>query len=454
MIDLQAYQLAFQTMSSKIFEAEVNAEIHDTVVVYVDEKTRNGVEISKKSALYVRASGEKTGYYYTEDLQEDAMHAIETAYENSLYSENVGCEDMNREPKVVDFGEETAEQDVDTLSDLAIRLLKTLKSHMEFPKEDITIWGALKAETFGQQVANSHGFEASCVKPLYILEVGACVTVDGQVYGSGASLAAGNIKCFNLKQAAQDISMKCRVQMNPVKSFVSGDYPVILGNSVVYYLFATGWQFFSGVKYLNGSSAFCGKLGEKISDNYLEITDKVLENGSGFPIFCDCEGSVGVDASIIRKGVWNGLLHNRTSANRMGKELTGNAGRRPLLSGTICTDILVTPKNFCVEPGEHSLEEMKKHMGDGILITESFDVFHTLDIATGDFSIPCYGIQIENGEEKGGFNGLTMTGNFRDLLANIVEVGAETMLHPMIALDNYGIQSCPIRLSHLYLSGE
>ena len=454
MIDLEKYKIAFRDMPSQIQEAEVNAEIHDTVIVYVSEEERNGVEISKKSALYVRASGEKTGYYYTEDLQEDAMCAIKMAYENGLYSENAQCEDMCQESKTLDFGEEKAEQNVEVLSALAMELLKTVKSHMEFPKEKITVWGSLKAENFGQQVVNSHGLEVCCVKPLYILEIGACVDVEGQVYGSGASLAAGNVKYFDLKQAAKDISMKCRVQMKSTKPFVAGEYPVILGNSVVYYLLATGWQFFSGVKYVNGSTVLKEKIGEKISYRCLELTDKVWKEGKGFPILCDCEGSVGANASIIKDGVWCGFLHNRTSAKQMAQSLTGNAGRRPLLSGTICTDVLVTPKNFCIEPGTASLEEMKSHMGNGILLTESFDVFHTLDIATGDFSIPCYGIRIEDGEEKEGFTGLTMTGNIRSLLANVVEVGLEEMLHPMIAVDNYGIGSCPIRLESLYLSGE
>ncbi len=147
----------------------------------------------------------------------------------------------------------------------------------------------------------------SCIVPV-VFEAGDCGVFWHEACGhnleSGASLAAGSIKYFDLKQAARDISMKCRVQMKPAKHFVSGEYPVILGNSVVSYLFATGWQFFSGVKYLNKSSAFSGKLGEKISDKCLAITDKVLEAGSGFPILGDCEGSVGAgDFSIPCYGI-------------------------------------------------------------------------------------------------------------------------------------------------------
>jgi len=454
MIELQSYKSAFQKMPSKIYEAEVNAEIHDTVVVYVDENARNGVEISQKTALYVRASGKKTGYYYTEDLEEDALQAIETAYENGLYSENTHCEELDQRQIKYDFGEENAEKNVDILTSWAIDLLKKLKSYMEFPSESVTIWGSLKAETFGQKVVNSHGFEAGYVKPLYILDVGAYVEIEGDAFGSGTSLAAGNIDAFDLQQAAKDISLKCRTLRNPSATFASGEYPVILGNSVVYYLFATGWQFFSGFKYVNRSTALEGMLGEKISNKCLSITDCVPEDGRGFSISCDCEGSEGKKSSIIKEGRWTQCLQNRMTAKEMGQDLTGNAGRRPLLSGTICTDIVVTPKNFCVEPGWSNLEELKKHMGNGILLTQSFDVFHTLDIATGDFSIPCHGIRIEDGKETEGLLGLTMTGNFRDLLADIVEVGSEAILHPMIALENYGIQSCPLRLTRLHLSGE
>ena len=93
-------------------------------------------------------------------------------------------------------------------------------------------------------------------------------------------------------------------------------------------------------------------------------------------------------------------------------------------------------------------------MGDGILITEYFDLFHSLDISSGNFSVPCYGVLIRDGKETGTVFGLNLSGNFRQLLAQVKEVGMDRQIHPMDFLNNYGIGSCPLAVGRLTVSGE
>lgn len=244
------------------------------------------------------------------------------------------------------------------------------------------------------------------------------------------------------------------MQLLPPVSFASGEYPAILSREFVYNLMATAWQAFSGVKYAQGATVFHGQLGKKIGRNCLNITDfRAIEN-SGYEMNCDAEGTVGCDVPIIQNGILTGLMTNQTVAATLNMQPTGNAGRRPLLTGNISIDILVTPKNFCIEPGNVSLAEMMEHMGNGILLTEHSDLYHSLDIASGAFSIPAYGVLVKQGRAVGSLTGLTVSGNLAELFQGIQEVENLRLIRPMDYTNNYGIGACGLRIDRLSISGE
>ena len=59
---------------------------------------------------------------------------------------------------------------------------------------------------------------------------------------------------------------------------------------------------------------------------------------------------------------------------------------------------------------------MLKDMGDGVYITESYDIFHSINIGSGDFAIPCRGIVIKDGKPHHSVTALTICGNLINLL--------------------------------------
>lgn len=453
MMALEQYKKAFLSLPEGIREAEVNGETHDAVSVSVSENELLNVQVSMEKALYIRVSGEKTGYYYTQNLEEDPTEALKTAYANSIYSERTIPEEMNEMPGERVQEEMEAEKDVDVLKSTAFELLQKMKHMMSIPEGTVSLMGTLRAETYGQHTVNSHGVDVCFTHPVYLFDVDAVVSMGEKSFTADISLAAMDWKELEIEKAAAELLLRCEAGFLRPASIAPGEYPVILSNSAVYYMMGTAWQLFSGCKYAEGTTGLTGMLGTEIGAECLTIVDKVFEDAKGFPMYYDSEGVKGEEVLLLDHGVFTGLLHNTASARMLGQVSTGNAGRRPLLFGNIATDILVTPKNICIKPGESSLDDMIEHMKNGILITEAFDIFHTIDISSGEFSIPCCGIKIEDGRAAGYLPSLMMTGNMRDLFRNVKEVGAHAMIHPMVAIQNYGIGTCPLRIESMTVSG-
>ena len=461
MISLERYKEAFACLPEGAAEAEVNAETHRILSVDIRDGEMCGVEVSESTELFVRVSGERTGYAYTQDVNEDPREIIRTAFANSRFSERPQPERMIREARKEVYAGGEAKSDVNELAQAGIRMERELRSRLEalaeggpgggFDARKLEVSVSVKSETYGQHTVNSHGLDAAAESPVCVLRV----SVSAGKESVGTDLVRGDIGDFDPEEIAGPLAWRLGALEREAADFVSGSQEVILSEAAVSQMFMTAWQEFSAVKYADGACALAGLLGEKIAPRALTITDCPLpEKEGGYPAFCDAEGTEGVPVRLVDKGVFAGLMTNQTTAGRLKLPATGNAGRRPLLFGNIATDILVTPKNFCIEPGEFTLAEMEEHMGDGILITEYFDLFHSLDIASGNFSVPCYGIVIMGGKECGCVRGLTLSGNIRDLLGGVTEVGNHRVIHPMEFLENYGIGSCAMRTGRLSVSGE
>lgn len=453
MIALEQYKEAFLSLPEGIREAEVNGETHDAVSVQISENELINVEVSVEKALYIRVSGEKTGYYYTQNLEEDPQEALKRAFENSRYSEQSIPVQFYTASGETLLMEKEAEKEVPVLKDMASALLQKMKKQMQIPEAEIKLQGVLKAETYGQHTVNSSGLDVCFTHPVYIFDVLAAASKGGKNITADISIAASDWKELDVERAAEELLLKCKAKLMETASVTSGEYSVILSNSAVFYMMGTAWQLFSGCKYAEGTTGLAGSLGKKIGAECLTVRDLVNVNGKGFSMLADSEGVQGENVTLVEKGVFSGLLHNISSAKTMHVKSTGNAGRRPLLFGNIATDIQVTPKNICIEPGESSLDDMIKRMKNGILVTETFDIFHTIDISSGDFSIPCCGIKIEDGKAAGFLPSMTMTGNMREVFGNVTEVGCNMMLHPMVAIENYGIGTCPLLLEKMTISG-
>ena len=173
----------------------------------------------------------------------------------------------------------------------------------------------------------------------------------------------------------------------------------------------------------------------------------------GFSWKMDCEGVPSRDLTLVENGVLKGWMHNLSTAVAAGVRSTGNAGRKTLLSGNIHTDMAITPKNFTIESGAASLEQLIHDCDDGVYVFENYDQFHALNIVSGDFSFPCKAVRIKKGKPVGIMEGLTMTGNVAELFARVEQVGSDRVINPLVMYDSYTVSGPAMLVKSLKISG-
>jgi PmbA protein len=104
-----------------------------------------------------------------------------------------------------------------------------------------------------------------------------------------------------------------------------------------------------------------------------------------------------------------GYLLSTYSARKLGMQTTGNAGGA---------------HNLRVTPGRHSLAELLREMGRGLLVTELMG--QGVNYVTGDYSRGAAGYWVENGKIAYPVAEITIAGNLRDMFANMVAIGKDT----------------------------
>ena len=238
-----------------------------------------------------------------------------------------------------------------------------------------------------------------------------------------------------------------------------GVYRAVLSSQAVNNILITAWQMFTAKRARSGATPLAGKENKKIFSDCITIRD--YKGGAdsknsvqcGFSWKMDCEGVPSRDLTLVENGVLKGWMHNLSSAAAAGVRSTGNAGRKTLLSGNIHTDMAIMPKNFTIESGTASLEQLIHDCDDGVYVFENYDQFHALNVVSGDFSFPCKAVRIKEGKPVGIMEGLTMTGNVAELFARVEQVGSDRVINPLVMYDSYTVSGPAMLVKSLKISG-
>ncbi|NVK25791.1 MAG: metalloprotease PmbA, partial [Gammaproteobacteria bacterium] len=79
--------------------------------------------------------------------------------------------------------------------------------------------------------------------------------------------------------------------------------------------------------------------------------------------------------------------------------------------------------NWLVKATDPSLESLLKKMDRGLLVTELMG--QGVNTVTGDYSRGAAGFWVENGEIQYPVSEITIAGNLKDMLQNIVAIGGD-----------------------------
>ena len=105
----------------------------------------------------------------------------------------------------------------------------------------------------------------------------------------------------------------------------------------------------------------------------------------------------------------------------------------------------MSPTNFYLSPGRHTPEEIIASVEEGFYITEL--IGFGVNLLTGDYSRGAAGLWIEKGKLTYPVEEVTIAGNLKEMLLNIVMIGSD--------LEMRGRISAPtIMISHMTVAGD
>ena len=172
----------------------------------------------------------------------------------------------------------------------------------------------------------------------------------------------------------------------------------------------------SGTSLYRKSSFLLDQMDKQIFAPHINVSDvpdlpKGLASGS-----FDDEGVRTLRRNIVEHGVLRGYFLGSYSARKLGLRTTGNAGGNH--------NLLLAPSG--VQNGGLNFNELLKHMGRGLLVTELLG--QGVNHVTGDYSRGAAGFWVEHGEIQYPVNEITIAGNLKDMYQHIVAAGNDVLV--------------------------
>ncbi|MGH9432993.1 MAG: TldD/PmbA family protein [Terriglobia bacterium] len=276
-----------------------------------------------------------------------------------------------------------------------------------------------EASSGTQAYASSHGFAGSYRSSYCGFSV-VPVAVDGASGGMQRDYwysAARHAKGLEAPESVGKKAAARTLRKLGARKVATSRVPVIFDAETARSLLGHIFEAVRGDAIYRNASFLAGKLNETVAGENITVTDDGLRpSGFGSRPFDD-EGVPPAVTPVIEKGVLRNYLLNSYTARKLNLRTTGNASRGA--SGPPG----VGPKNFYLQPGTRSPEEMIRSVKNGFYVTEL--IGFGVNIVTGDYSRGASGMWIENGELAYPVEEVTIAGNLPEMLRHVAEVGSD-----------------------------
>jgi TldD protein len=187
-----------------------------------------------------------------------------------------------------------------------------------------------------------------------------------------------------------------------------------------------------------GSSAFSGRLGQRVASPGVTVVDDGTMPGRRGSLTVDDEGTPTQRNVLIEDGVLRGYLQDSLNARLMKMPLTGNARRESFAH-------LTMPRmtNTYMLAGPHDPKEIIKSVQKGLYATNFAG--GQVDITNGKFVFSAAeAYMIENGKVTHPVKGATLIGNGPDSLTRVSMIGNDLALDSGIGTCGKEGQSVPV----------
>lgn len=388
-------------------------------------------------------SGEKTGFAYSDDMTLPALLEAAGSARAIAHQGHEGRQEIKTKTPRVDLY-----LPIDPLDSLSeedkIALLKRLDSESRALDPRVEqVFVSLSGSHEVVLVMSQDGALHHDVRPLVRLNVSVIVEHEGRreqgSYGGGGRtdyryFLDGDRASEYAREAVRQALVNLEAEEAP-----AGSMTVVLGSGwpgiLLHEAIGHGLE---GDFNRKGTSAFSGRVGEKVASPLCTVVDDGTLPGRRGSLTIDDEGTPTASTTLIENGVLKGYMQDKLNARLMGVSPTGN-GRRESYQH------LPMPRmtNTYMLAGPHDPEEIIRSVKKG-LYARNFGGGQ-VDITSGKFVFSASeAYLIENGQLTRPIKGATLIGNGPDVLTRVSMVGNDLALDTGVGTCGKDGQSVPV----------
>tara|TARA_Y100001936_G_scaffold249272_1_gene299206 strand:- start:33780 stop:35255 length:1476 start_codon:yes stop_codon:yes gene_type:complete len=443
-IDIDRLQKVFgQMLTHQIDYADLYFQYSRTEGWVLEEGIVKSGSFNIDQGVGVRAlSGDKTAFAYSDDISMPALisaaHATRAiARQGKMQSVQVVKRNIRKELYM-------PTDPISSLKDSEkVELLEKLEGYARsIDSRVIQVIVSLAGEHEVILVARSDGVLAADVRPLVRISLQVIVEDRGLreqgVAGGGGRFDYDYFTDEVLHGYAEKAVHQALVNLN-AEPAPAGAMTVVLGHGwpgiLLHEAIGHGLEADFNRK---GSSAFSGRIGERVAANGVTVVDDGTITGRRGSLNIDDEGNPTKCTTLIENGVLKGYLQDSLNARLMNASLTGNGRREsfahipmPRMTNTYMLNGTDSPKDI-ISSVKHGLYAV--NFGGG-----------QVDITSGKFVFSAAeAYMIENGKISYPVKGATLIGNGPDVLKKVVMIGDDMSLDPGVGTCGKDGQSVPV----------
>ena len=434
-----------QLKSPSIDDADIYFQSSRVESWYLEDGIVKEGSYHQDSGAGLRAiSGEKTGFAYSDEIQLDILKVAATNARAVARSQANGTVPIWKST----HAKGAAYQPIAVLDSITrdekIALIKRMDEEARALDSRIThVNVSLAAVDETILVASSDGTIAADQRPLIRLGVTAIAEENGRreqgTSGGGGRLAFDyflhdDIGTGYAKEAVRQALINLEAQDAP-----AGIMPVVLGPGwpgiLLHEAVGHGLE---GDFNRKGSSAFSGKIGERVAAPGVTIIDDGTLKDRRGSLNVDDEGTITQSTTLIEDGILVGYMQDKLNARLMGMKPTGN-GRRESYAH------LPLPRmtNTFMQAGEKDPEEIISSIDQGLYAVNFGG--GQVDITSGQFVFSATeAYVIENGKITYPVKGATLIGNGPEAMQQVSMIGNDFALDSGVGVCGKEGQGVPV----------
>jgi len=392
----------------------------------------------------VRAvSGDKIGFAASDDLLLPALEQAVTAAKSIAHHAGTGSIILPSAKRIQSYY--TADNPLDRLSDRdKILFLEALdqaarKKDPRVKKVTASLNGVYETILI---VDSDNGMIAD-IRPLVRVNVSVIVEKDGRREqgfsgGGGRYTYEELVKRHTIDHHAGEAVRQALINLEAMPA-PAGVMPVVLGPGwpgvLLHEAIGHGLE---GDFNRKGSSAFAGRIGERVASELCTIVDNGTLADRRGSLNVDDEGTPTQTTMLIEKGILKGYMHDKLNAKLMGLKSTGN-GRRE----SYADKPLPRMTNTYMLAGSDAPEDIIKSVKKGVYAANFAG--GQVDITSGKFVFSTSeAYLIEDGKITAPIKGATLIGNGPDVLTKVSMVGSDLALDEGVGVCGKDGQSVPV----------